>query len=53
MTLFEFIKDLTEEMDKNKGWAQLEVKFCTRDKVELDYYSIYDHNNTLYIDIDT
>lgn len=56
MTLAEFIKTLTEEMEKNEGWGDKEIEFYTIDGGDLEYLSIYDDSDKgdrIYIDVGT
>lgn len=53
MTLDEFVKDLTREMEENEGWRDKEIEFCTIDGGGLEYLSIYDLDDTVCIDVGT
>lgn len=51
MTLSEFVKDLTKEMEENE-WQNIEIEFCTVGRDGLQYLSIYDtDDNKIAIDV--
>lgn len=44
MTLKEFVNDVSKEMEEN-GWEDLPLEFCTSDRSQMHYLSIYDVDN--------
>lgn len=53
MNFGDFVEDLTRELKENKNWKNKELEFCTIDDGGLEYLSIYDEGNKVYIDVGT
>ena len=53
MTLKEFIEDIQKELEENPDWADREIEFCTIDRDNLLYLSIYDCEDKVCFDIGT
>jgi len=53
MNFGDFVKDLTEELKANKGWAKKKVEFCTINGGGLEYLSVYGEGGKVCIDVGT
>ena len=53
MTFAEFVEDVTKELKENPSWGEKKVEFCTINGGGLEYLSICDADDAVYIDVGT
>jgi hypothetical protein len=53
MTLKEHIDYLSRELKENPDWADREIEFCTIDRDNLLFLSVYDREDKVCFDIGT